>query len=173
MQTFQHFLCCRTALRQSLCSELLSCRQEMSGQQISAFAQQIGDIPSHPSCAATAQFHPRPSVCSVAEEMLAYPECKVYVCICLSMSMHACGWRTGKKGRVIAWVPEFVLYTCVYRYGREKKRKPQCVNMTLVFLSKRLCVRIYTTEPIQEKLFTISIIFLWLWIDLAPLRIAG
>lgn len=41
----------------------------MSGQQISAFALQIGDLPSNPSSAATTQFHPCPTVPSVVNDM--------------------------------------------------------------------------------------------------------
>lgn len=44
----------------------------MSGQQISAFALQIGNLPSHPSsaAAAAAHFHPCPPVPTVAKERL-------------------------------------------------------------------------------------------------------
>lgn len=71
------------------CSEWLGCRQEVSGQQISAFALQIGDLPSHPSstaaaAAAVAQLHACPHVPTVAKEMLCEPRFKVCICpICI------------------------------------------------------------------------------------------
>lgn len=79
-RTFPEFSC--IAHIATLCgvnhrfSEWLGCRQEVSGQQISAFALQIGDLPSHPSstaaaaAAAAAQLHACPRVPTVAKEML-------------------------------------------------------------------------------------------------------
>lgn len=64
-------------LFQSLHTEELRFWQEVSGQQISAFALQIGDLPFHPSSAAAAataaQFHPCHPLATVAKEMFPNP----------------------------------------------------------------------------------------------------
>lgn len=70
------------------CSEWLGCRREVSGQQISAFALQIGDLPSHPSstaaAAAAAQLHACPRVPTVAKEMHREPRFKACICpVCI------------------------------------------------------------------------------------------
>lgn len=70
---------CHTLLCQSRCSELLGFRQQMSGQQISGLALQIGDLPSHPSTAATAQSHPRPP--------LSLLDACVSACVCVYSSV--------------------------------------------------------------------------------------
>lgn len=67
------------ALLQSLHTEELCFWQEVSGQQISAFALQIGDLPFHPSSAATAaaaaaHFHLCHPLPTVAKEMLPDPQ---------------------------------------------------------------------------------------------------
>lgn len=130
---FRHRSWCHTAPCQSPHSELLGHRQEMSGQQISAFALQKGDLPSHPSPAAAAQLHPCPPVPTVAREMLTDPRCEVFVHICVSTYVCVCVCscmevKDKKKGNVFAWVHGFVLHMCVCIVMEEKEEKEyRCV----------------------------------------------
>lgn len=82
----------------------------MSGQQISAFALQIGDLPSHPSstaaaAAAAAQLHACPRVPAVAKEMLREPRFKVCICpVCLEMSSSVYFMNEERKKKVYACI---------------------------------------------------------------------